>query len=180
MKINDHKLEEARQVVSSHASERPNDEITLIVIHGISLPAGHFGGDYIESLFCNQLDTTLHNDFADLVDVEVSSHLLIKRDGSILQFVPFNECAWHAGESMYQARPACNNFSVGIELEGTDTTSYTHSQYQNLALICQSLVSFYEIPEENIIGHSDIAPGRKTDPGPLFDWNKFRNLVSKV
>jgi AmpD protein len=164
----------------SHSGIRPNGEISLIVVHGISLPAGHFGGRFIEELFCKKLDTSAHNDFSDLAEVEVSSHLLITRDGSVLQFVPFDQCAWHAGASVFKGSSACNNFSVGIELEGTDNSNYTESQYQVLANICAALISTYDIPEENVVGHSDIAPGRKTDPGPLFEWDRFRKLVSKV
>ncbi len=180
MNIENHRLEDARQVDCNYSSVRPNDELRLIVIHCISLPAGHFGGNYIEKLFCNNLDTSEHNDFGDLAELEVSSHLLIRRDGSILQFVPFNLCAWHAGESVFNGCSACNDFSVGIELEGTDTTKYATAQYQVLAATCRLLISEYHIPKESIVGHSDVAPGRKTDPGPLFDWDRFRNMVSKV
>ena len=180
MNIKNHRLEGARQVECNHWSVRPNDELRLIVIHCISLPAGHFGGEFIESLFCNNLDTSNHSDFTDLAGMKVSSHLLIRRDGSILQFVPFNQGAWHAGESAYRGATACNDFSVGIELEGTDNTKYADFQYQTLAAACQSLMSAYDISEEHIVGHSDIAPGRKTDPGRQFDWPRFRKLLATV
>ena len=180
MKIESHHLYGTRQIECTHTSNRPGNDISLIVIHCISLPAGHFGGDFIENLFCNNLDTSLHNDFADLAGMEVSSHLLIRRDGSVLQFVPFDQSAWHAGESIFMGRSACNDFSVGIELEGSDQSKYADSQYQALATICRLLISAYDIPEDNIVGHEDIAPGRKTDPGPLFDWDRFRKMVNRV
>ena len=180
MKITAHRLEKVRQVECKHSGSRPNGEISLIVVHGISLPAGHFGGKFIEELFCKKLDTSAHNDFSGLSGAEVSSHLLITRDGLVLQFVPFNQCAWHAGDSEFKGRSTCNNFSVGIELEGTDNSKYTESQYQVLAKICKILIVTYDIPNEHVVGHSDIAPGRKTDPGRYFEWDRFRKLVSKV
>jgi N-acetyl-anhydromuramoyl-L-alanine amidase len=180
MKINAHRLESVRQVECSHSDSRPNSEISLIVVHCISLPAGHFGGKFIEELFCKKLDTSDHNDFSDLSKVTVSSHLLVRRDGLVLQFVPFNQRAWHAGPSAFKGISVCNDFSVGVELEGTDKSKYSDIQYQVLADICAELISTYDIPKEHIVGHSDIAPGRKTDPGDMFEWDRFRKLVAKV
>lgn len=180
MEIKTHRLEGVKQVACPNSDARSSEEISLIVVHNISLPAGHFGGPYISDLFCNQLDTTAHFDFADLVDMRVSSHLLVRRDGAVTQFVPFDERAWHAGESTFNGRSGCNDFSVGIELEGSDYSGYRDIQYQNLAKLCDLLLSEYEIPVANIVGHSDIAPGRKTDPGPMFNWLKFRKLLHTV
>ncbi len=179
MKIKDHRLTSAEQLNSSNADSRENGEISLIVVHNISLPAGHFGTPFVCQLFCDELDVNAHHDFADLTGVRVSSHLFIRRDATVVQFVPFDKRAWHAGESSFQGRPACNDYSIGIELEGTDTSGYHAEQYQVLAEICRLLISSYHIPPEHIKGHSDIAPHRKTDPGPLFDWNKFRDLLAR-
>lgn len=180
MKIEGHKLDGVEQIDSPNADARADGEVSLIVVHNISLPEGHFGNRFVERLFCNQLDVTEHEDFCDLGSLRVSSHLLIHRDGSVVQFVPFNKIAWHAGESVFEDRSTCNDFSVGIELEGTDYCAFRDIQYQVLAEVCRLLISRYNVPKSNIVGHSDIAPGRKTDPGPLFDWDKFRNMLSTV
>ena len=178
MEIDHGWLDAAEPQPSPNCDTRPSAEISLIVVHGISLPAGHFGSAYVPDLFLNRLDVCAHPDFADLVGVCVSSHLLIRRDGQLIQFVPFHERAWHAGESSFRGRPGCNNFSVGIELEGTDHSGYDLKQYQQLAAVCRLLLATWQIPADHIVGHSDIAPGRKTDPGPQFDWAEFRTMLA--
>lgn len=177
MKIVNGRLSQARQVESPNQDERPAPEVSLIVIHNISLPAGHFGSHYIEQFFCNCLHAGEHADFADLEGVRVSSHLLVRRDGSIVQFVPFDRRAWHAGASCYRGRDNGNDFSVGIEVEGTDNSGYCDCQYFTLANICRTLMTTYDISSADIVGHSDIAPGRKTDPGPSFEWERLSTLV---
>lgn len=164
-------------VPSPNYDERPADEeINLVVIHGISMPPGDFGGPYIEQLFTNRLEPTQHPFFASIEGLKVSTHILIRRDGEVIQFVPFHRRAWHAGESCYQDRKRCNDFSIGIELEGTDTTPYTEEQYQQLADLIACLMRNYpSISPQRIIGHSDIAPQRKTDPGPAFMWAKLHH-----
>ena len=173
-----HELSLARQVASPNQDTRPDDEISLIVIHGISLPAGHFGGRHVQELFCNQLDMAEHPDLNSLTDVRVSSHLFIRRDGETIQFVPFDRRAWHAGESNYEGRANCNDFSIGIELEGIDTSAYTEAQYTALAKSCCELIQHYDIDPAAITGHSQIAPDRKTDPGEAFDWQRFTNSLA--
>jgi N-acetyl-anhydromuramoyl-L-alanine amidase len=149
-----------------------------MVIHGISLPPGSFGGAYIQQFFCNQLDLSAHDYFQEIFHLHVSPHLLIYRSGEMVQFVPFDKKAWHAGESRYQGRSSCNDFSIGIELEGTNEIPYTDTQYLKLAEITQSLLRTYpRMRPESIVGHSDIAPARKTDPGSSFDWTKYRSLL---
>ncbi len=180
MKIEDHRLTFAEQMNSTNADQREEGEISLIVVHNISLPAGHFGTTYVCELFCNELDLNAHHDFSGLEAARVSSHLFIRRDATVVQFVPFDQRAWHAGDSSFNGRSACNDYSIGIELEGTDTSGYQEGQYRILAEICHSLIASYDIPAGHITGHSDIAPGRKTDPGSSFDWNKFRNLLARV
>ena len=151
----------------------------LLVIHGISLPAGRFGGPYVEALFCNRLDDSAHADFAALAGLRVSSHLFVRRDGAVLQFVPFTLRAWHAGVSSFQGRTQCNDFSIGIELEGADTIPYETVQYAQLnALIAALRGAYPAITPERIVGHADIAPGRKTDPGPAFEWARVSGCVS--
>jgi len=143
----------------------------MIVIHGISLPPGEFGGPEIEALFTNQLDWGAHPYFAEIRGLEVSAHLLIRRDGSVVQFVPFSQRAWHAGESCFRGQQRCNDFSIGIELEGEDETPYEDSQYAALQGVVNALCEAYpDISPREIAGHCDIAPGRKSDPGPAFDW----------
>ncbi len=173
-------LPDARQVPSPNCDERPADcYIGLIVIHNISLPPGNYGGPEIEQLFTNCLDPAAHPYFEEMAHLKVSSHLLIRRDGELIQYVPFSKRAWHAGESCYRDRGACNDFSIGIELEGQDDESYTAEQYDRLACVVSSLFKMYpRLSPDTITGHSDIAPGRKTDPGPAFDWAHFRRLLA--
>ena len=169
-------LEKAKICLSPNSSDRKSNEVSLLVIHNISLPPGNYGGDHIEKFFTNQLDHQEHPYFQDIVDLKVSSHLLIKRDGSITQFVPFNKKAWHAGISIFRGREDCNEFSIGIELEGTDESKYEKEQYESLISVTKELMSFFpDIKKDTIVGHSDIAPDRKTDPGKSFDWNYFRS-----
>lgn len=177
--INDHWLAVARRVDSPNYNLRPDAaEIQLIVLHNISLPAGCFGGGYIEALFTNCLDCQCDPRFSDLEGLEVSSHLLIDRQGELTQFVAFDKRAWHAGASQYCGRDNCNDFSIGIELEGTDETPYTDRQYNRLAEVVSGLIQAYPgLSREAIVGHSDIAPGRKTDPGPSFDWDEFHRRL---
>ena len=158
--------------LSPHCDDRPRGTVPdTIIIHGISLPPGEFGGDAIRNFFCGKLDYAAHPYFESIATLKVSSHLLIKRDGSIIQFVPFEKRAWHAGKSFFDGRENCNDFSIGIELEGTDDCPYEKIQYEQLARVIQLLIKNYPaITRERIVGHSDIAPGRKTDPGPSFDW----------
>ena len=165
-------IEPARQCPSPNCDERPGDAAPeLLVIHGISLPPGEFGGPEIEQLFTNTLDWDAHPYFAEIRGLEVSSHLLVRRDGEAVQFVPFTQRAWHAGESFFRGRTCCNDFSIGIELEGEDETPYTDAQYDALAGIVAAITAAYpQISGREIAAHSDIAPGRKTDPGPAFDW----------
>ena len=153
----------------------PGTRISLLVIHGISLPPGHFGSDAVERLFANRLDPGAHPYFANLVGVRVSAHFFIRRNGALLQFVPCARRAWHAGASAWQGRERCNDFSIGVELEGTDTRPYTARQYERLARLVRALRSRYPIAD--LAGHSDIAPGRKTDPGATFDWPRLHALV---
>ena len=171
--IINHRIEAARQYSSPHTGPRPDGEISLIVVHCISLPAGHFGGRYVEALFMGTLSGQAHQDFSDLTAARVSAHLLIRRCGALMQFVAFDQCAWHAGASTYQGRQGCNDFSIGIELEGTDTAPYREVQYEVLGSVVSALQDHYQIPARAVVGHSGIAPGRKTDPGPSFDWEKF-------
>jgi len=170
-----------RQVLSPHFDVRPKDIAPeLLVIHGISLPAGEFGGPWIDHLFAGSLPAEAHPSFRDTAALRVSAHAVIRRDGGITQYVPFGMRAWHAGQSQYQGRSGCNDFSIGIELEGTDTTPYTDAQYTTLAALVATLLSTYHtLSAERIAGHSDIAPGRKTDPGPAFDWARFRHLLAE-
>jgi len=166
-------LEGAIQVASSNCDERPDGEpITLVVVHAISLPPGEFGGDAIQRLFTNTLDCTAHPYFEALRDLRVSAHFLIPRSGEVVQFVPCGKRAWHAGASCYAGRNRCNDFSVGIELEGTEDIAYTDPQYAALTALVDALYARYPITD--VVAHSDIAPGRKTDPGPSFDWERLR------
>ena len=167
-------LTDARRVPSPNCEPRPHDcAPDLLVIHNISLPPGEFGGDAIEALFCNCLDWDAHPFYDEIRGLRVSSHLLIRRDGELVQFVSCNERAWHAGQSSFQGRENCNDFSIGIELEGDDDTPYTDAQYESLAEVTTRLMAAYPIDTTRIAGHSDIAPGRKTDPGPAFDWPRY-------
>ena len=182
MRIIEHCLEGVVFVPSPNQDARPEPaDISLIVVHGISLPAGHFGGNYVEKLFTNTLNPGLHTDFLALDCLKVSSHLFIRRDGQIVQFVPFNMRAWHAGNSLFDGRSACNDFSIGVELEGTDDGGYTPLQYRKLFQACQSLLATYPgIAPDRIVGHCHIAPDRKTDPGGSFDWPGFRALFTAL
>jgi AmpD protein len=161
---------------SPHCDARPaGTAIDLLVIHAISLPAGEYGGDDVAALFLGRLDCTGRADYADLADLRVSAHFLIRRDGQVQQFVPVHRRAWHAGVSRFAGRERCNDFSVGIELEGGDHDPFTPAQYAALAALTRALrAACPAIRAENIVGHSDIAPGRKTDPGPHFDWAVYR------
>ena len=161
------------KIASPNYDHRPaGSEIDLLVIHNISLPPDQFGGVGIVNFFTNQLDIKSHPYYAQLKDVRVSSHFLIRRDGKIIQFVPCNQRAWHAGVSNWQGRSRCNDFSIGIELEGSDFVPFSDQQYNALSRLTRQLQRRY--PIQSIAGHSDIAPGRKTDPGPYFDWPRYR------
>jgi AmpD protein len=170
----------ARQVLSPHCDERPAGVgPELVVVHGISLPPDVYGGPHIERLFCGNLDPALHPYFAEVAGLRVSAHLLVRRDGAVLQFVPAGLRAWHAGVSSWQGREACNDFSVGIELEGSDTVPYETAQYEALAASIGALrAAWPAITTDRVVGHSDIAPGRKSDPGPAFDWPRLRALLA--
>jgi AmpD protein len=171
-----------RQVLSPHFDARPSNVVPeLIVVHGISLPPGEFGGPWIDQLFTGNLPPDAHPYFRQVAAPgrRVSAHVLIRRDGQIIQYVPFGARAWHAGQSEYRGRAACNDFSIGIELEGADDIPYTDAQYDQLARVVQALLDAYPmLSATHITGHSDIAPGRKTDPGPAFDWSRFRRLIA--
>lgn len=169
-------LDGARQLPSPNCDDRPDPEdISLVVIHCISLPPGEFGGDAIDRLFTNRLDPAAHPYFATIHRLRVSAHALIRRDGETVQYVPFPRRAWHAGVSSHQGRERCNDFSIGIELEGTDDSEFTEAQYRALAVLLAELYLAYpKLSPARLTGHSDIAPGRKTDPGPFFDWGKLR------
>jgi len=143
----------------------------LIIIHGISLPPGNFGGPHVQELFTNCLDWDAHPYFTEMRDLKVSAHLLICRDGDLIQFVPFGRRAWHAGESCFRGRSCCNDFAIGIELEGEDETPYTDEQYRHLIAVVRAICECYpNITTRHIAGHCDVSPGRKSDPGPAFDW----------
>lgn len=165
----------ARRVPSPNREPRPTGaEPCLIVIHNISLPPGEFGGPAIEQLFTNTLDWAAHPYYGSIRGLRVSSHFLLRRDGELLQFVSTDERAWHAGVSCWQGRDNCNDFSIGIELEGTDTLPYTDAQYAGLRSLLPLLWQAYpNLDSRAVAGHSDIAPGRKTDPGPAFDWPRL-------
>jgi AmpD protein len=163
-------------VASPNFDARPaGSEINLLVIHGISLPPGEFGGDGIVGLFTNSLDHSAHPYYATLRDLRVSSHFLVGRDGALRQFVSCRDRAWHAGVSCWNGRERCNDFSIGVELEGTDDQPYADAQYLVLAGLTRSLRARYPITD--IAGHSEIAPGRKTDPGAAFDWQRYRGSI---
>jgi AmpD protein len=172
-------LDPVRYLPSPNCDERPKDTvINLLVIHSISLPPGQFGTGDVAHFFCNQLDFSRDPYYATLVDLKVSSHLFIDRLGAITQFVPFEKRAWHAGKSSFQGRENCNDFSIGIELEGTDTQCYEKAQYKQLARVINTLREYYpEILRRRIVGHADIAPGRKTDPGTSFEWSYLDCLL---
>ena len=173
-------LHGARFIPSPNFNQRPElTDIQLIVIHNISLPPSQFGGGYIEQFFQNQLDWSVHPYFQTIEGMQVSTHLLILRTGEVLQFVNFNDRAWHAGRSTYLAKKECNDYSIGIELEGSDDTPFEEVQYTVLAEVIGVLQAAYPKILQHLAGHSDIAPGRKTDPGPFFDWSKTRALIQQ-
>lgn len=184
-KICDGRLERATWLASPNFNKRPNDDdIQAIVIHNISLPPDEFGLSddnglhYVKALFLNQLDWDAHPYFLTIKDAEVSSHLFIERGGQVTQFVNFNDRAWHAGRSSYLGRAECNDFSIGIELEGSDFVPFTDIQYEVLADIIAAIYEAYPKTRRHLTGHSDIAPVRKTDPGEYFEWQKLRGLVA--
>lgn len=184
-------LHHIRACPSPNFNQRPDTaEISLLVIHNISLPPGQFGARYIEDFFCNKLDCRAHEYFETIANLEVSAHFLIARCGEITQFVDIFDRAWHAGQSCYEGRENCNDFSIGIELEGCDDQRYSNEQYQallelslQLIQLCPKIACTSDTEEEeiskvrgfHICGHSDIAPGRKTDPGPYFDWQHYES-----
>ncbi|MCD6048192.1 MAG: N-acetyl-anhydromuranmyl-L-alanine amidase [Gammaproteobacteria bacterium] len=174
-------LQPAKQFTSPNQNDRPLETpVSLLVIHNISLPPGEFGGDSVAELFLNTLDCTKHPYYERLKDLKVSSHLFIRRDGEVVQFVPFHKRAWHAGTSCFQGIPDCNDYSIGIELEGCDDQPFTDAQYATLVEVSRAIMHRYPaINLARITGHSDIAPGRKTDPGPCFDWARYKaSLIS--
>jgi AmpD protein len=172
-------LDWARQVPSPNCDDRPAGvEADLIVVHGISLPPGEFDGPWIDLLFTNALPRDAHPYFETVADLRVSAHLLIRRSGEVVQYVPFQCRAWHAGVSSWEGRERCNDFSIGIELEGTDHSPYESTQYAMLARVIVALCRSYpRLSPRRLVGHSDVAPGRKSDPGPSFDWPRLRSLV---
>jgi AmpD protein len=172
-------IEGAQFIASPNCDERPaGAAIELIVIHAISLPPGEFGGSGIIELFTNRLDPARHPYYASIADLRVSAHFLIRRDGALIQFVPCSLRAWHAGASMWQGRGRCNDFSLGIELEGSDAVPFEDAQYDQLAALTRALRAAY--PIRDFVGHCDIAPGRKTDPGPHFDGARYRALMGEA
>jgi AmpD protein len=170
-----HRLAGARWLPSPNSDARPDPaDVSLIVVHAISLPPGQFGGPWVDRLFTNSLDPRAHPYFAKIHGLEVSSHLCIFRTGAVRQYVSFDRRAWHAGESRFAGRSRCNDFSIGIELEGADDVPFEAVQYRRLAAVAAALLRAYPaITPARIVGHSDVAPGRKTDPGPHFDWLRF-------
>lgn len=172
-------LDTAEILVSPNHDDRPDEtDICGIVIHNISLPPGQFGGGWIADLFLNRLDPQAHPYFAEIADLRVSAHLLIRRDGRLQQFVPFHKRAWHAGVSCWDGRERCNDFTIGIELEGDDETAFTAVQYQQLVTVIKTLLATYPLlTVDRITGHEHIAAGRKTDPGPYFDWLQLKQLL---
>ncbi len=177
--ITNHRVDQAEFIPSPNFSDRLEEvEPTLLVIHNISLPPGEFGGSYIADFFQNKLDTSKHPFFEEISDLQVSSHLFVDREGQLIQFVDLNKKAWHAGISEFEGKKECNDFSIGIELEGTDTEPYSDKQYLSLISLTNCLMESYSgISTERIVGHSDIAPSRKTDPGESFDWNRYKNSL---
>jgi len=169
----------ARFIASPNHDARPDGiPIEVLVVHAISLPPGMFGGPGIEQLFCNRLDPTEHPFYREIEDLKVSAHLVIRREGEVMQFVPFSRRAWHAGESYCEGRTRVNDFSIGIEMEGTDTELFEDIQYSRLAEVTQLIMDAYPaITPRRIYGHSDIAPGRKQDPGTGFDWDRYLEML---
>lgn len=171
----------ARQIPSTFCDDRPESEsISLLVIHNISLPPGEYGGPYVEQLFTGKLDCESHPYFQNLRDLRVSAHFFLRRDGELLQFVSCRQRAWHAGVSSFQGRPRCNDYSIGIEVEGCDGRPYDDRQYDELVVLTRAIMQAYPgITLERITGHQHIAAGRKTDPGPAFDWDRFRRELCR-
>lgn len=181
VEIREHRLIGVNRCDSPNYDDRPPCVIDTVVVHNISLPPGEFGGCFIDALFTNTLDPSLHPYFNEISGLQVSAHLLIDRKGRVTQFVPFDKRAWHAGQSSYQGRQRFNDFSIGIELEGTDHLPYEAAQYQRLAGVLLLLHKYYPaISKSNIVGHSTIAPLRKTDPGPAFDWGHLHSLIAAL
>lgn len=172
----------AHCIASPNYDQRPDGaRPELLVVHNISLPAGEYGGDAVSALFCNCLRTDDHPDFVQLAGLRVSAHFFIRRGGELIQFVPTQARAWHAGVSQWRSRQRCNDFSIGIELEGTDTEAYTDPQYDALVKLVHFLLQQYpDLAADAIVGHSDIAPGRKTDPGEAFDWERLHSALASV
>ncbi|MBE9516209.1 MAG: 1,6-anhydro-N-acetylmuramyl-L-alanine amidase AmpD [Proteobacteria bacterium] len=168
----------ARRVASPNHDARPAaDDISALIVHAISLPPCQYGESYVEQFFCNTLDYSIDPYFKEIEGLEVSSHLFIRRDGELIQFVPFTERAWHAGQSCCEGRERVNDFSIGIELEGDDESPFEEAQYTVLAQVTRALFDAYPgLDLDHVYGHADIAPGRKTDPGPHFDWPRYREL----
>ncbi len=179
LNITDGWLNGVRRVVSPHFDQRPEpSDISLLVIHYISLPPGQFGGGYVDDFFQGKLDPKVHPYFNEIYQIRVSAHCLIERDGRVTQYVSFNARAWHAGLSSFEGREKCNDFSIGIELEGSDQQPFTEAQYRELAVLTKRIMAAYpQITKQRIVGHCDIAPERKIDPGRYFDWNYYLNLL---
>lgn len=174
MRIDNGWITEIKHILSPFHDERPDNEApSLLIIHNISLPPEQFGGPYIEQLFTGNLDPNVHPYFENIYRLKVSAHCLIRRDGEIIQFVDFNKRAWHAGVSSFQGRERCNDYSIGIELEGSDNQPFTDAQYRQLIRVTHAIMQQYPITKDRITGHSNISPDRKTDPGPLFNWQDF-------
>jgi N-acetyl-anhydromuramoyl-L-alanine amidase len=175
-------VQPARQVASPNFDARPDDACPeLILVHGISLPPDEYGGPYIDQLFMNALPASGHPYFEKIAGLKVSTHVLIRRDGELVQYVPFHHRAWHAGASNYCGRERCNDFSIGIELEGSDDVAYEPVQYRTLAELIAALCKAYPtLSSSRVVGHSDVAPGRKTDPGPSFDWVRLRAMLRAI
>ncbi|MCC5886827.1 MAG: 1,6-anhydro-N-acetylmuramyl-L-alanine amidase AmpD [Gammaproteobacteria bacterium] len=180
-RVVEQQLAGARRCASPNQDERPPGTVPeLVVIHGISLPPGQFGTGLVDDLFCNRIDPVRNSALAELCEVRVSSHLLIDRAGAVTQYVPFDRRAWHAGISCWRGRERCNDFSIGIELEGTDLTPYTDAQYQSLTAVIRALWEAYpSLTSDALVGHCHIAPGRKTDPGPAFEWARLEQELNQ-
>ena len=179
LNITDGWLNGVRRVISPHFDQRPEpSDISLLVIHYISLPPEQFGGGYVDDFFQGKLDPKVHPYFQEIYQIRVSAHCLIERDGRVTQYVSFNQRAWHAGVSSFEGREKCNDFSIGIELEGSDQQPFTEAQYRELAVLTKRIMAAYpQITKQRIVGHCDIAPERKIDPGRYFDWNCYLNLL---
>lgn len=175
----DNRIEQAVWLASPNFNSRPDpDDVSLLVIHCISLPPEEFGGSFIHDFFQNRLDASAHPYFQTIAELKVSAHFLIERDGRLVQFVECDKRAWHAGESSFQGRQGCNDYSLGVELEGCDEQPYSAAQYQTLVALTRCLqVNYPAISQRRIVGHSDVAPGRKTDPGPAFDWGRYFQML---